>query len=113
MNATAAREQLRGGEECKYVAQLVPPLLYIARMSLGSTHGGIALSKGLATASRSFKKPYKLKEPENFNAGRLKVLSDGTVHNTGYSSDFSDGQNAILDNGVLQSLFDSAEIELI
>jgi len=112
MNAVEARQKIEKGVDYKYVCQLVPPMLAIAKMSFGS-HAKIGIHCKLVEINFSLNQPYKIKQPSNFKAGKLKVEPDGTVKHTGYSTDFSNPENAFLSDEELQSFFEIADIKII
>src|SRR3989338_8644671 len=93
MNAAEARKVIIMNEDYKFVCQLVPPMLALVNMSTCKLHATIGIKKGLVEVDIKAQPPYKIKEPNNFKAGRLKLETDGTVRQTGYSTDFSDPKN--------------------
>lgn len=95
------------------MCQLVPPILAMAKMSTGKPHAKIGKEFDLVEIDFSLNPPYKIKQPKNFKAGRLKVQPDGTVKHTGYSVDFTNTENVFLSENELQSFFETADIKII
>ena len=113
MNAKEAKSKVESGAEYKYVCQLVPAFFAMANIKTKKSHGTIGYECGLVAIDFESTNPFKIKQPKNFKAGRLKITPDGTVKQTGFSSDFSKAENAFLDEEQLQAFFETADIKIL
>lgn len=113
MNAEEAKQHVDIGAEYKFVCQLTPPLFALANMITGKSHASIGIKYGLVEIDVKAEQPYKIKQPDNFKAGRLKFEPDKTIKHTGYSSVFSNPENAFASEADLQAFFATANIQIL
>lgn len=113
MNAEEARGVIKTFQGYKFVCQLVPPMLAMANMSTGMLHATIGIKKGLVEVDVKAQPPYKIREPNNFKAGRLMLEIDGTVKLSGISTDFNDEKNTFASETELQTFFEIADIHIL
>ena len=111
MNSKNAKEAMTPGDEYKFVARLVPPLLGMAKIDFG-THGKIGLELNLVELNYDLNTPYRPKNPNNFKAGKMKMDKGGEILLTGYSADFTDINFVFSSSEELRAFFDKADIEI-
>ena len=110
MNSQEAKKHIEVNQDYKFVAVLVPPLLYIANKKSGKTHTEIGYPQGLIEGSGSLRNPFRPKQPDNFKAGTMRVSGDGQVAMTGYSTDFTQYS---FTQAQLEAFFESADIQIV
>ncbi|MBI4973114.1 hypothetical protein HZC27_00675 [Candidatus Roizmanbacteria bacterium] len=113
MNAAEAIKTIEKGQQYKFVCQIIPPMLAVANMSTDMSHASIGTRYDLVEVDLSAVPPYKIKNPGNFKAGRLRVNPDGSIIQTGHSTDFSEPENAFETEQELQSFFAIADIQIL
>lgn len=113
MNAAEARKIIVSEHDYKFACRLVPPMIALAEMSTGISHAKIGIKYGLVAVDFNADQPYKIKEPNNFKAGKLKLGDDGTVKLSGFSTDFNKEENVFASDADLQDLFATADIQIL